>query len=73
MSHDLHDPYKPIRRIANWILAMDQDQLQVLRELLEQGGSAGVTATIPPDLPLKEGGAEVPFEDWPDDYFESME
>ena len=74
MSHDPHTPNTSIRLIAKWILAMNPAELQVLREALAEGGDpTGVGAIVPPNLPLKEGGAEVPFENWPDDYFETME
>ena len=66
----------PIRKVAQVILQMNAVQLQHLRQMLaeESGGDpAGVGAIIPPNLPLREGGAEVPFEAWPEDYWESQE
>lgn len=67
MSHD------PIRMMANVILGLDETQLQRLRTLLMDGGDpAGVTAVLPRGPSPREGGAEVPFESWPQDYWESQ-
>lgn len=68
MSHD------PLRAIADVILGLNTSQLQYLKRLLTEGGGegAGVGAIIPPNLPLKEDGAEAPFENWPDEYWESQ-
>lgn len=63
----------PIQRIASWILRMNGDEITRLRKLLAEGGDpAGVGAVIPPNLPLKEDGTELQFEEWPDDYWESQ-
>lgn len=64
----------PIRHLAKMILALNTQQLLYLRQMLmEEGGDeAGVGAVIPPNLPLKEGGAEAPFEAWPAEYWESQ-
>lgn len=64
-----------IKRLATMILALNASEMKQLRELLEDDNDnlAGVLGVIPPERPLKEGGAEVPFEDWPAEYFESME
>lgn len=63
------------RYIAGIILRMDKPTLDILRRYLEEGegGNAEVGALIPPTLPLKEDGAEVPFENWPSDYWENQE
>lgn len=63
----------PVFQVARWILGMSDAQLRQLRQYLEDDGRAGVTAAIPPNLPLKEDGAELDFKDWPAEYFESME
>ncbi len=64
----------PIRLLARTILSLDTKQLLHLREMLtEEGGDpTGVGAVIPPNLPLKEDGIEVPFESWSEDYWESQ-
>lgn len=64
-----------IRRLARVILRLNVSQLTYLQQMLKEesgGDPAGVGAVIPPNLPLKEGGAEVPFEEWPDEYWESQ-
>lgn len=62
-----------VRFIANVILRMDEETRAMLREALEDDdGNAGVAAVIPPNLPLREGAVEVPFEKWPDEYWESQ-
>lgn len=70
-----HIPTWTVKQIARIIQSLTVEQLLELRKILsEEGGDqAGVGAVIPPNLPLKEGGAEVPFEDWPAEYFENME
>lgn len=65
----------PLRALARMILSLDRQQLYRLHQMLreESGGDpAGVGAVIPPNLPLKEGGAEATFENWPD-YWGSQE
>lgn len=64
----------PVRHLARMILSLNVAQLNYLKQLLaEEGGDlAGVGAIIPPNLPLKEGAAEVPFENWPAEYWESQ-
>jgi len=68
-------PVMPIKQIARIIQSLTVEQLLELRKFLsEEGGdAAGVFAAIPPGPPSREGGAEVPFEKWPADYFKSME
>ena len=68
-----HKKQEMIRFIARAIVRMDDESRTMLRDMLEdEGGNAGVAAVIPPNMPLREGGAEVPFEDWPEDYWESQ-
>lgn len=62
-----------IERIASWILRMNHSELQRLRTLLMDGGDpAGVTAVLPKDPGPNEGSQEVPFAEWPSDYWESQ-
>lgn len=61
--------------IARLIRSLTAQEIVELRRLLgeePEEGTAGVGAVIPPNLPLKEDGAEVAFENWPDDYWESQ-
>jgi hypothetical protein len=65
----------PVMMIARLIFSLNPKELQRLRVILEEGidgDPAGVGAVIPPKLPLKEGAAEVKFDDWPDEYWESQ-
>lgn len=65
----------PVRTLAKVILSLNAAQVIHLRQLLtEEGGGdyAGVAAVIPPNLPLKEDGVALPFQDWPEDYWESQ-
>lgn len=62
--------------VARLIRTLTANELVQLRRVLaedDSGDPTGVGALIPPDLPLKEGGAEAPFEEWSSDYFENME
>jgi hypothetical protein len=69
-----YPPVLSVPTIADIIKSLTVQQLLELRTLLTEGGDpTGVGALIPPNLPLKEGGAEVPFKDWPAEYFENME
>lgn len=63
-----------VRFVAKIILSMDEENLELLKHYLDEGegGSAGVAAVIPPNLPLKEDGIEIPFDKWPEEYWESQ-
>ncbi len=61
--------------LADTILALPPDDLQALKKMLADDTGEpdmGVAAIIPTDPRPREGGAEVPFENWPDDYWESQ-
>ena len=63
----------PIDTIANLIMSMNAKELAYLRKLLADatgGDETSVGALIPPNLPLKEGGAEVEL---PEDYWETAQ
>lgn len=59
--------------IAGLIKRLTGEEVVQLRQLLEDwggGDETGVTAVLPPHLPLKEGAAEV---DLPEDYWETAQ
>lgn len=59
--------------LAAAIMTLTANELRELRALLESGEGgdmAGVGALIPPNLPLKEGAAEVEL---PEDYWETAQ
>lgn len=63
----------PIEAVADLILSMQPRELAYLRQLLIDGtggDEASVGALIPPNLPLKEGAAEVEL---PEDYWETAQ
>lgn len=63
----------PIDTIADLILSMNPKELAYLRQLLIDatgGDEVSVGALIPPNLPLKEGGAEAEL---PEDYWETAQ
>lgn len=63
-----------VEMVAEMIRAMTlHERAQLAAILGNDEGTAGVAVALPTDPPPKEGGAEVPFEDWPADYFENME
>ena len=60
--------------VAQLIRALSlNERAKLAAPLGDDEGTAGVAAALPTGPPSKEGGAEAEFEDWPADYFETME